>query len=55
MGLSSDLTSSSLALASAVAVSCFVALTSAMAASCFQDVLAFSQVFISFKTSASST
>ena len=35
MGLSSDLTSASLELASSVAVSCLTALTSAMTGSCF--------------------
>ena len=54
MGLSSDLTSPSLALASVVAVSCLTVLTSPMAASCFADMLAFSEGFISFKNSDSS-
>ena len=54
MGLSSDLTRSSLALISAVAASCFIALTSAMVASCLTGMLVFSEVFVSITTSVSS-
>ena len=54
MGLSSDLTRSSLTLISAVAASCFIALTSAMVASCLTGMLVFSEVFVSITTSVSS-
>lgn len=44
-----------LALASVVAASCITASTSATAVSCFGEVSALSEIFISFKTSASLT
>ena len=47
--------SSNMALVSVMAASCSTALTSAMAVYCFGEVSAFSEVFTSLKTSASST
>ena len=48
------LSSSNLALASVVTAPCLTVLKSAVAVSCFGEVSAFSEVFISFKNSASS-
>ena len=52
IGLSSDLTCSSLVLASVVAASGFTALTSPTGTWSFAEMEAFSEVFISFETSA---